>query len=253
MELVWDDPFVGCPGCSPNFTEWIVPPSSLHTNNEWQTYTSSPSNLQLSGSQTLQIVPRNSPQGWTSSRIESVRSWTPNSGKITQIQASFRTGTGGTYGKQGMWPAFWMLGDSLRRGTPWPFCGELDIFEQINGAMAGQGTIHCEQSQSQTCGMFGKVTIPNDSFHTWVLRIDRTPTTWQAETLEWYMDGIPFFKITGTDISNQTTWSTIAQSPMYIILNLAVGGDWPGNPDNTTQDGYSSMMEIQYVAIYESA
>lgn len=225
MELLWSDSFVGCPGCSPNFTVWTVPPPDIHTNNELQTYTSLPSNLQLSGSETLQIIPRRSPQGWTSSRIESVPSWTPNNGKITQVQSSFRTGIGGENGKKGMWPAFWMLGDSLRHGSSWPLCGEVDIFEQINGVMTGHGTIHCEQSLA--CGLSRSVPIPDDGFHTWALKIDRTPATWQAETLEWHMDGNLFFTITGGDVGDQAAWSSMAQSPMYMILNLAVGGDWP--------------------------
>lgn len=225
MKVLWSDSFVGCAGCSPDFITWTVPPPYVHTNNELQTYTSFPSNLQLSGNETLQIIPRKDKEGWTSSRIESVPSWTPSSGKLTQVQASFRAGSGGAGGKQGMWPAFWMLGDSNRHGVLWPLCGEIDVFEQINGITRGYGTIHCEQSP--LCGISRPVVIPNDNFNTWAIKFDRRPTTWQAETLEWSIDGIQFSILTGADIGNLDTWSTLVYSLMYIIFNLAVGGSWP--------------------------
>lgn len=229
MKLLWQDSFLGCAGCSPDFLEWTaVALPYVRTNNELQTYTSLPSNLQLSGNQTLRLIPWEYDQSWTSARIESVRSWTPSAGKITQVQASFRTTVDETGGQQGMWPAFWMLGDSYRRElnpTFWPHCGEIDIFEQINGDMMGYGTIHCDESPE--CGLSRGVIIPDNDFHTWALRIDRTSGNWQTETLELLLDGTVFFSMNGIDIGNQETWSILAQSPLYLILNLAVGGNYP--------------------------
>lgn len=230
MKLLWQDSFLGCAGCSPDFSEWTaVALPYFRTNNELQTYTSSPSNLQLSGNQTLRLIPWTYDQNWTSARIESVRSWTPSPAKITLVQASFRTSVndmGG--GQQGMWPAFWMLGDSYRQQLNpvfWPHCGEIDIFEQINGDMIGHGTIHCDESPE--CGLSREVILPDNDFHTWALKIDRTSGNWQTETLELLLDGTVFFSIRGIDIGNQETWSSLAQSPLYVILNVAVGGNYP--------------------------
>jgi beta-glucanase (GH16 family) len=118
-----------------------------------------------------------------------------------------------------------MLGDSGRRRVAWPLCGEIHIFEQINEIMTGYGSIHCEQSPM--CNLSRPVAISNDDFPTWAIRFNRRPTAWQAETLEWLMDGIQFSILAGADIGNQATWSTLAHSPLYVILNLAVGGLWP--------------------------
>ncbi|KAL7904530.1 concanavalin A-like lectin/glucanase domain-containing protein [Trichoderma velutinum] len=193
-------------------------------------------------------------QQWTSSRIESKSSWTPADGKVTQIQASFRTGIGKEASKQGMWPAFWMLGESSRYGTRWPLCGEIDIFEQINGVNTGYGTVHGGISGDvEYDSQLAAIIIPDDdNFHTWSLKIDRTSGRWQDETLQWFMDGKEFNSLTGAAVNDQGIWSSLAWSPLYIIINLAVGGNWPGYPNGATQDGYNSMMEVQYVAIYET-
>ena len=122
--------------------------SAIDTNSEVQSYTTATRNLQLSGGQTVQLVPWKSTTGqWTSGRIESVDSFTPTAGKEMIIQGSLRFGGNAQANKQGMWPAFWLLGDAVRHGTPWPQCGELDIMEQIDGVMTGYGTAHCNRYQ----------------------------------------------------------------------------------------------------------
>ncbi|KAK5994905.1 Beta-glucanase-like protein [Cladobotryum mycophilum] len=218
MTPVWQDTFVGCGGCQPSTADWNIM-TDVHTNNEIQNYTSSPTNLQLSGGQTLQIIPWLSPEGlWTSARIESTRSWIPQPGKVTQFQSTFRTGTYDDLNlKKGMWPAFWLLGDALRHGTPWPLCGELDIFEQVNGLMTGYGTAHCIQKDGGPCnepaGLGKAVDIPNDEFHTWTLKIDRTSNNWWTETIQWFRDGTLYHTLTGSDFADPGVWSTLAHSP----------------------------------------
>ncbi|UKZ50307.1 hypothetical protein TrVGV298_004565 [Trichoderma virens] len=187
--------------------------TDLHNNQELETYTQSSSNMQLSGGQTLQL---------------------------------------------GMWPAFWMLGDSMRHGTPWPLCGELDIFEQINGQLTGYGTAHCDHTGGGACnepwGLGQSIAIPqDDEFHTWALKINRCSNNWQTETIEWYLDGNLFHTLVGAQFGDEGLWATLAHSPMYIILNLAVGGTWPGDPNEATLSGWGNMFEVQYVAVYESA
>lgn len=229
LKNVWSESFTGCAGCSPNADEWNIA-LDVNTNNEVQTYTSSSSNIQLSGGQTLQLVPWKSDAGaWTSGRIETKDSWTPAPGKVTRIQGALRLGD--NLQKAGMWPAFWALGDAMRHGTEWPLCGELDIFEQVNGDMTAYGTAHCGVENGGACnepsGRGASTPLADNEFHTWSLVIDRTAGSWQAETIQWLADGVAFNTLSGADIGDEGTWSTLAHSPYYILLNVAVGGAWP--------------------------
>ncbi|KAL7904029.1 glycoside hydrolase family 16 protein [Trichoderma velutinum] len=258
FRLIWNDAFGGATGAPPNTANWNIISGYLGFNNELETYSSSINNVQLSGGSTLQLIPRkdnSTVRGWTSGRLESQYIFTPQAGQVTRVEASIRFGSNPQWNKQGIWPAFWILGDSLRQGGSWPSCGEIDILESINGLATGYGTLHCDIIPGGVCneggGIGGSVDITNPSeFHTWRLEIDRTANNWQMETLTWFRDGIKFFQIPGSRIGNQNIWNSIAHSPLYFILNVAVGGGWPGNPDNFTLDGYGSMMEVAYVAHY---
>ncbi|KAK0386660.1 hypothetical protein NLU13_6495 [Sarocladium strictum] len=254
MKILFQDTFTGSSGSSPDSKTWNIA-RDVNTNNELQDYTSSNSNIQLSGGQTLQLVPWKTKDGkWTSGRVETKESWTPKNGKKLRVQAGLRMGPAAN--KKGMWPAFWMLGDAVRHGTEWPLCGELDIFEQVNGDGIGHGTVHCDLENGGACneplGRGASTDIPDGEFHAWSLVVDRTSRDWRSETIEWGRDGNVFHKLSGADIGDEGVWSTLAHSPYYILLNVAVGGTWPGNPDKSTDDGYGNMMEVQYVVVYES-
>ncbi|KAH7313798.1 concanavalin A-like lectin/glucanase domain-containing protein [Stachybotrys elegans] len=255
MNLVWGDSFKGDAGSHINSEDWNI---ALHvnTNNEVQNYTESNRNIQISGGETLQLVPLRGENGeWTSGRVETVASYTPQPGKRMTFEANIRTGENAN--KQGIWPAVWLLGDAIRHGTEWPLCGEIDIYEQVNGVMEGHGTLHCGSFPDGVCneptGIAETVVIPNNDFHTWSVAIDRTSNDWQTESITWLLDGVPYHVLTGAGLGDEGTWATLAHSPMYMILNVAVGGNWPGDPNEATEDSWGSMLEIAYVAIYESA
>ncbi|KAH7121959.1 concanavalin A-like lectin/glucanase domain-containing protein [Dactylonectria estremocensis] len=255
LKIAWQEDFTGCQGCSVNLDTWNVA-LDISVNNELQEYSKSNSNIQLSGGESLQLVPWKSDDGqWTSGRIESKTSWMADPGCIMRVEAQLRSGE--SMNKQGMWPAFWMLGDAIRHGTEWPTCGELDIFERVNGDLTGYGTVHCGQLDGGACnepsGLGQDVAIPDGNFHNWAIVIDRTSGNWQTETITWLLDGTPFHSLVGSDLGDEGTWGTLAHSPMYILLNVAVGGNWPGYPDDATESGYGNMMEVMYVAVYESA
>ncbi|KAI1372568.1 glycoside hydrolase family 16 protein [Hypoxylon crocopeplum] len=256
MKIVWSEDFEGPAGASPNGGVWDVM-DAINTNNEVQTYTTSNQNVQISGGGTVQFVPRKSPSGlWTSGRIETKGSWTPAPGKVMSIQANILLGSNPTANKQGIWPAFWALGDAMRHGTQWPAAGEIDILEQVNGALTGYGTVHCGTSAGGPCnepiGRAKTVAMPADGFHTWGVTIDLTNSDWRAQTISWSLDGATYSTLTGADINDAPVWSSLAHSPLYVILNVAVGGDWPGKPNAATMDGYGSMMEVQWVSVYSS-
>lgn len=229
LKILWQDDFSGCQGCTPSDKNWNIALDINH-NNELQDYTTSNRNIQLSGGHTLQLVPWKSKDGeWTSGRIETTKSWHAEQGKAIRIEASLRTGD--AQGKQGIWPAFWMLGDSIRHGTDWPLCGELDIFERVNGDMIGYGTVHCGEEGGGVCnepnGLGRHVALATNDFQTWSIVIDRRCDSWETEKITWLLDGKPFHSLTGAQLGDQNVWATLAHSPMYVLLNVAVGGNWP--------------------------
>ncbi|KAG8676771.1 hypothetical protein FPOAC2_02882 [Fusarium poae] len=254
LKLLWKDEFTGCQGCTPKDDNWNTA-LNINSNNELQVYSTSNKNIQLSGGDTLQLVPWKDGKGeWTSGRLESKKAWHADKNKALRVEASIRMGDSAR--KQGMWPAFWMLGDALRHGTGWPLCGEIDIFERVNGDMTGFGTVHCGHEGGGPCnepeGLGQRVTIPDNDFHAWSVVIDRRAASWQDEKITWLLDGTPFHSISGKTLNDEGTWATLAHSPMYVLLNVAVGGNWPGNPNKATEPGYKNMMEVAYVAVYET-
>ncbi|KAI0477345.1 glycoside hydrolase family 16 protein [Xylariaceae sp. FL0804] len=253
--LAWSDTFDGASGASPNTANWNII-TGTGSNDEVETYTTSSSNVQLSGGSTVQIVPWETNGAWTSGRIESTYEFTPPDGALTLVEAEIRFGTDAQSTKQGFWPAFWMLGSGIRSGTAWPECGELDVMETVNGVLTGYGTAHCDTDPGGACnepdGLGGSTSIPDDGWHTWRLVWDNTPSAWTAETITWYLDGSEYWQISGATIGDESVWNTLAHNSMYFILNLAVGGDWPGNPNSATTGGYGAYMEVGYVAQFVS-
>ncbi|KAK7420739.1 hypothetical protein QQX98_002541 [Neonectria punicea] len=259
LGVLWQDNFAGTGGTLPDTGRWNIIEGYLNVNAELEVYTRSTRNLQRSGGNTLQLVPwRDSSvsTGWTSGRVESRYVFTPTAGRITRAEAVIRFGDNAIANKQGIWPAFWMLGNALRTGGSWPSCGELDAMETVNGQLTGYGTAHCDVYPGGICnegtGIGGTIGIPDQGWHTWRVEFDRTRGSWQQETITWYMDGRQFHQITGSRINNERVWATLCHSPLYFILNVAVGGSWPGYPNGNTADGYGSMMEVGYVAHYSS-
>ena len=255
FKTLWSDDFPGGAGDSPNTGLWKIV-TGLHVNNEFQDYTTSNQNIQISGGGTIQLVPRNNGGKWTSGRVETKDAFTPQPGKITMVEAVIRFGDGPQGNKQGIWPAFWLLGESIRHGTPWPQCGELDIMETINGAPTAYGTTHCGSPQGGPCnepvGRPSTTPLGDNGWHRWSIRFDRTNPDWRAESIQWLVDGNVYNTLRGADIADQAVWSTLAHSPMFIILNVAVGGNWPGAPNGNTRGSWESMMEVEYVGVYSN-
>lgn len=229
--------------------------SAIDTNDEEQSYTSATANLQISGGGTVQFVPWKSSSGqWTSGRIESLATWTPAAGNLMKVEVSLRMGSNSAGDSQGMWPAVWMMGDSIHHGTEWPACGEIDIFESVNKAGSVYGTVHCTADACYPDGIegLGGSTAIDDDWHTYAVKIDRTSNDWSTESISFTKDGDSYFTVTGATIGDESVWATLAHSPLYLIMNLAVGGSWPGDPNSSTLDGYGNMLEVEYAAVYTS-
>lgn len=145
----------------------------------------------------------------------------------TRFEAELRFGDAPADQKQGIWPAFWTLGESGRQETvPWPECGELDIMETKNGEPLNYATPHCGKGDS--CGSLSRTTELKDlaQFHTYAIDVDRKNADWKAQTITWLLDGSKYRTVSGAEVADEATWASIAHSPMYFILNVAVGGDW---------------------------
>ncbi|KJZ78680.1 hypothetical protein HIM_02071 [Hirsutella minnesotensis 3608] len=256
---VWQETFAGGTGSSPNRGNWNIINGDLGVNNELQVYSAKSRNVQVSGGSTLQLIPwrdGSAPRGWTSGRIEGTHLVTPQAGKLTRAEAAIRFGGNSPDRKQGIWPAFWMLGHAIKNGKTWPSCGEVDIMETVNGQLKGYGTVHCNVFPGGICnegsGLGGSIDFADQKWHTWRVEFDRRPGNWLDQSISWYMDGRLFHQIRGHRINNFDVWSSLCYSPLYFILNVAVGGNWPGNPNGNTLDGYGSMLEVGYVAHYST-
>jgi beta-glucanase (GH16 family) len=220
--LLWQETFAGASGSPPMDYNWFRI-TNLHVNNEVQEYTTDLRNMQLSGGSTLQIVPWRDAYGrWTSGRIESKGTFTPAPGRVTFAEAAIRFGDSPTNHKQGIWPAFWLLGDAIRRGTGWPLCGEIDILETVNGQTTGYGTVHCGTYPGGPCnepsGLSGSTGFGDQGWHTWRVAFDLTSGDWRSQSINWYLDGRLFSSVPGSRVGDEGIWSTLAHSPLFVIL-----------------------------------
>jgi beta-glucanase (GH16 family) len=192
--------------------------------------------------------------GWTSGRIETVRTdfQVPTNGELA-VEASLQlpnvTGTVA----QGYWPAFWMLGAPYRGNYwNWPSVGEIDIMENINGLNQWWGVLHCGINPggpcNETTGLAGSASGFSPSlqsaFHTYRLEFDKSVS---PEQIRWYVDGIQRH-IVYSDQVDATTWNNATNHGFFIILNVAIGGGWPGNPTSLTAS--EGTMLVDYVRVY---
>ncbi|RDW80090.1 hypothetical protein BP6252_04728 [Coleophoma cylindrospora] len=252
FNLVWSETFTGAAGAAPNTATWNYR-TGAQSNNEVETYTTSTDNCALSGAGTLLITPIETSTGWTSCRLETIDNFACDDGAMMIFQARIRLGsTAGIGNHQGIWPAFWALGASMLTGTEWPACGEWDIMENVNAGALGYGTLHCADVCDGSTGLGAGIAFDYTTFHTWAFAVDRTNSDWTQQELRWYMDGTLYHTITGADLNNQADWTAVTADPFFMILNVAVGGSWPGSPTSATASGSASAMEVEYVGVYRS-
>lgn len=250
--LVWSDEFNGASGAAVDGSKWNSK-TGPNSNHEIQQYTTSTDNAHLSGDGRLYIIPNKDGSGhWTSARLEGRYSFNCDAGHQMIFQAEICLGNNPPAQQQGLWPAFWTLGAAVRTGVGWPKCGEWDILEIINGSSTNQGTLHYLNSSNADPGFGGRVNFSHNDYHTWALKVDRTAATFQGEKLTWSLDGNPFFEVTGARVNNAEQWDDVAHKAYFPILNLAVGGDYPGQPNDQTTGGFQSGMQVKYVGVYKS-
>jgi beta-glucanase (GH16 family) len=254
-QTVWSEDFTGAAGTAPSSASWRYDTGTGYPGGapQWgtgevQSYTADRAEIALDGEGHLRITPTRDEAGaWRSARIESRRQdFRPPAGGTLAVEAKIKISDGG----QGYWPAFWMLGEGFRDDpTAWPGIGEIDILENI-GREPGiiHGTLHCGVAPGGPCqentGLGGAYTSPDGTpmsarFHTYSVQWDRSAA---IEEIRWYVDGHQYHVVRASDV-DAATWARATGHGFFLLLNVAIGGSWPGLPDASTRPGSSMLVD----------
>lgn len=236
--LVWSDEFDGPENSPPDPGRWAYDTGGDGWgNHELEEYTRNPANAFLDGEGHLVIRASRSGDGYSSARLKTQGLF---EFKYGRVEARIRI----PYG-QGIWPAFWMLGNDIATAG-WPKCGEIDIMENIGKEPALiHGTVH-GQGYSGSGGITAQTGLRDgarfgDGFH--VFRVN-----WSSEAIEFFLDGSRYAKVTRSSIPAGAKWGF--DHPFFILLNVAVGGDWPGNPGPST--AFPQSMLVDWVRVWQT-
>lgn len=233
--LTWSDEFNGSSLSGSNWVAETGTGSNGWGNNELQYYTNRSQNLQVTGGNLVITALKESYGGrsYTSARIKTQGLKTFTYGKI---EARIKLPSG-----QGLWPAFWMLGTNINSpSVGWPKCGEIDIMERVNNESLVHGAVHWDANgQADYAQVSGNLDF--SQYHVYSIE-------WDSKYIRWYVDGAQF---NAFYIENNTGNTEEFQKPFFILLNLAVGGNWPGSPNNSTP--FPAKMLVDYVRVYKAS
>jgi beta-glucanase (GH16 family) len=240
--LVWYDNGDGAANTLPDSSKWRFDTGGGGWgNNELETYTNRVQNARYDGAGNLVIEARAENytgsdginRNYTSARLQTGATFSQAYGRM---EARIKI----PYG-QGIWPAFWMLGTNIG-GVGWPSCGEIDIMENVGyEPNTVHGTIHGPgYSGGNGIGLGYNTGSPlANAFHVYAVE-------WEPNVIRWYIDNTLYETRTPADLPAGTTW--VYDHNFFMILNLAVGGGWPGNPDGSTV--FPQQMTVDYVRVY---
>ncbi|MFJ6561466.1 glycoside hydrolase family 16 protein [Streptomyces sp. NPDC091412] len=266
---VFLDEFDGPAGTGVNTSNWQYDTGTSYPGGaanwgtgEVETMTSSTSNVALDGSGNLLITPRRDASGnWTSGRIETKRTdFQPPAGGKLRVQARIQMPNVTGAAAKGYWPAFWMLGAPFRGNYwNWPGVGELDIMENVQGLNTNWATIHCGTNPGGPCNETSGIgnstsctgTTCQAGFHTYAMEWDKSTS---PEQIRFYLDGVNFHTVKANQV-DATTWTNATNHGYFVILNVAMGGGFPGafggGPDGGTEPGHP--MTVDYVQVLQSS
>jgi beta-glucanase (GH16 family) len=244
--LVWHDEFDAPAGASFDTSRWVADTGGGGWgNDERQRYTTDPSNVAHDGAGHLVVTarpaaPADASRCWygrcrfTSARLTTQGRFATTYGRI---EARLRIPRG-----QGIWPAFWMLGEDLPR-VGWPASGEIDVMENVGREPAVvHGTVH-GPGYSGAGGIGGADTLAQgayaDAFHVYAVE-------WAPAEIRWFVDDRPYFRLTPDRLPAGARW--VFDHPHVLLLNVAVGGRWPGEPDATTP--LPQRMLVDWVRVW---
>jgi len=245
-KLTWSDEFNAADGSPVDSSKWVSETGGKGWGNqELEYYTSRPQNaIQQGGNLVITALAEKFTgsdgvtRDYTSARL---KTQTRFSEKYGRFEARIKIPRG-----QGIWPAFWMLGDNIDR-VGWPGCGEIDIMENIGREPTlVHGTIH-GPGYSGANGIGAPFALTDtagfaDGFHIYAVE-------WAPRTIRFYVDDHLYATRTPADLPKGTKW--VYDHPFFILLNVAVGGGWPGNPDRTSV--FPQTMLVDYVRVYQAS
>lgn len=243
-DLVWQEDFNGK---KINTKDWNF---EFHqpgwVNNELQSYGNSPKNTYVKdGCLVIQPIKTTNKDGTVSYTSGRINTQGKHSFTYGRIEARLKVPQG-----QGYLPAFWMMPEDESFYGQWPKCGEIDIMEVLgHDIKTVYGTLHFGEPHNQ---QQGTCTLENDnfaeSFHEFAVE-------WEPGEMRFYCDGKNYFTVNDWYTRRQgfedVTFPAPFDQPFYIILNVAVGGDWPGYPDDTTTFDEKAQMLVDYVKVYQ--
>ena len=223
--LVWSDEF---DGTAVDTTKWGFDKGNLGVNHEKEYYQSQ--NATVTNGNLVITAKKESVggQAYTSARMNTLGKFSMTYGRI---EARIKLPLG-----LGMWPAFWMLGNNIN-AVSWPQCGEIDIMEHINADNVIYGTMHWNVNGHVQYGST-TTTIASD-YHLYAVE-------WDANTIRWYVDSVLYQ--TG-NIANNINTTGAFHLPFFILLNLAVAGDFPGA--TVDESLLPESMYVDYVRVYK--
>ena len=214
------------------------------TNNELQEYTASDDNIFVSdGHLTLRALKteENGSTYYTSGKVNSQNKADFQYGKVV-VSAKVPEG-------QGLWPAIWMMPQDESYYGQWPKCGEIDIMEVLcNDTTTSYSTIHYGEPHAE---QQGTLTLEEGSFSS---DFHEYSVEWEPGEMRFYTDGILVLTVndwfTAEEGQDDKPYPAPFDQPFFVQMNLAVGGDWPGDPDETT-DFDNAEFQIDYVRVYQ--
>ncbi|AHJ96481.1 carbohydrate-binding protein [Hymenobacter swuensis] len=223
-QQVWADEFTS--GISPS---WVFETGGGGWGNNEKQYYQRANATVANG--ILQITARKENVGgypYTSSRMKTQGTKEFRYGKI---EARMKLPLG-----QGLWPAFWMLGSNINT-VSWPACGEIDVMEHINAENKVYGTVHWDNNGHAEYG--GNIVTTPQDYHVYTIE-------WEPAYIRWFVDGVKFHEI---NISNNAGGTEEFQRPFFLLLNLAVAGNWPGQ--TVDESKLPATMYVDYVRVYQ--
>ena len=241
--LVWSDEFDQLDGAPPNTTKWSYDVGGHGWGNgelQYHTYDRRKNARIEDGCLVIEAHKETYQAG--------SKTWNYTSARLkTQAKASW------TYGRfearmklprgQGLWPAFWMLGANFT-SVGWPACGEIDIMENIgrepatvHGSAHGPGYSGSDR-KSRSYSLYDRTHFA-DQFHLFAVE-------WEPGVVRWSVDNKVYFTLTPASLASDQAW--VFDTPFFLIVNLAVGGHWPGAPDRSTV--FPQRLAVDHVRVY---
>ncbi len=240
--LSWSDEFDGPDGSAPDTAKWAHEVGGDGWGNqEREYYTDGTANVVVQGGNlVVTATPAGAPQymcwygpcEYTSARLRTAGLFSQQYGRF---EARLQIPLG-----RGMWPGFWLLGEDIGR-VGWPACGEIDIMENVgNQPSEVWGSLHAPHFDATLGYTLAAMERFGEGFHTFAVE-------WDPAAIRFYVDDQPYETHTPAEATSKGgTWAF--DQPFFVLLNVAVGGKWPGSPDSTTM--FPQAMKVDWVRVY---